>query len=42
MKTPLLLTLLLAAHPLTHADLQQEQALWQENSPWVLEYNTPE
>ena len=32
----------LAAHPLTHADLQQEQALWQENSPWVLEYNTPE
>ena len=31
----------LAAHPLTHADLQQEQALWQENSPWTLEYNEP-
>ena len=31
----------LAAHPLTHADLQQEQILWQENSPWTLEYHAP-
>ncbi|MFC2503260.1 MAG: Ppx/GppA family phosphatase, partial [Cardiobacterium sp.] len=32
----------LAARPLTLADLQQEQTLWQESSPWTLEYHAPE